>query len=205
MSQPSVSGFARLVAMAIVAIAVTLLYQHRREVPVSSFTPQPGKSEAASASDYFSPAQNLERLDIEQLNRAQRTIDIAMYAFTDRYLADQLIALARRGVVIRIYRDHQQFEEEQRGGGRRSSESSTQMFSGETNIHVRVKHSHDLMHLKAYLVDGAVLRDGSANWSPSGLKRQDNNAHFTTDPAQVHAFQNIFDEMWSRSDNEEIQ
>jgi hypothetical protein len=37
------------------------------------------------------------------------------------------------------------------------------------------------------------------------LKRQDNNAHFTTDAAQVHAFQQAFDDMWSRHDNQEVQ
>ncbi len=205
MSTPRVSGFARLVGIVIVAIAVTLIYQYRRALPLTSFTPQPGQPETAGARDYFSPAENLERLDVDQLNRAQRTIDIAMYAFTDRYIAEQLIAIARHGVVIRIYRDRQQFDDEQRGAGRRSSESTTDMFRGERNIHVRVKHSHELMHLKAYLVDGALLRDGSANWSPTGLKRQDNNAHFTTDPAQVRTFQSVFTEMWNRADNEEIQ
>jgi phosphatidylserine/phosphatidylglycerophosphate/cardiolipin synthase-like enzyme len=81
------------------------------------------------------------------------------------------------------------------------------MFHRQRNIEIRIKNSneHNLMHLKAYLVDGKLLRDGSANWSPAGLKRQDNNAHFTTDPAQVHAFQQAFNDMWSRRDNEEAQ
>jgi phosphatidylserine/phosphatidylglycerophosphate/cardiolipin synthase-like enzyme len=57
------------------------------------------------------------------------------------------------------------------------------------------------MHLKSYCVDGALLRDGSANWSPSGLKRQDNNARFTTDRRQIQAFQSVFEGMWAR-DNE---
>jgi phosphatidylserine/phosphatidylglycerophosphate/cardiolipin synthase-like enzyme len=61
------------------------------------------------------------------------------------------------------------------------------------------------MHLKAYVIDGSLLRDGSANWSPSGLKRQDNNVHFTSDPAQVEAFRRIFEQMWNRTDNERVQ
>ncbi len=201
MSTPRVSGFARLIGIVVVAIGVTLVYQYRGGSPAPSFTPVAGQPETAGARDYFSPDDNLERLDLDQLNRAQRTIDIAMYAFTDRYLAEQLIAIGRRGVTIRIYRDRQQFEEEQRGGGRRANESTTDMLRGERNIQVRVKHSHELMHLKAYLVDGTLLRDGSANWSPTGLKRQDNNAHFTTDPTQIRSFQNVFEEMWQRPDN----
>jgi phosphatidylserine/phosphatidylglycerophosphate/cardiolipin synthase-like enzyme len=197
-----ISGLAKLVAMLILAIAGALIYQYRHVAP--RYVPRPGQAEAGAA-DYFSPADNLERLDLEQLQRAGRTIDIAMYAFTDQYLAQQLAEIARRGVVIRIYRDREQYEQEQRRAGQRDRESAMELLRGISNIHVRVKRSRELMHLKAYLVDAALLRDGSANWSPSGLKRQDNNAHFSTDPAVIRRFQQVFEEMWSRSDNEEIQ
>jgi phosphatidylserine/phosphatidylglycerophosphate/cardiolipin synthase-like enzyme len=79
------------------------------------------------------------------------------------------------------------------------------MLRGQPGIQIRVKGSRELMHLKAYLIDGSLLREGSANWSPSGLKRQDNNAYFTTDPAQVAAFQQVFEQMWTRGDNERMQ
>lgn len=204
MAKPRISGVARAATIAVVAVAVTLLYQYRRGVP-AAFTPRAAVAETAGAADFFSPGENLERLDLEQLNRAQRSIDIAMYAFTDKYIAEQLVGLARRGVVVRIYRDRSQFDDEQRKAGRRDSESTAEIFRGEPNIRLRVKHSRELMHLKAYLVDGTLLRDGSANWSPSGLKRQDNNARFTTDPAQIKAFQQVFEQMWSRPDNEQIQ
>ncbi len=105
---------------------------------------------------------------------------------------------------MRIYRDHSQYEQEQ-GRSNDKRESTTEQFRGEANIHLKVKHSKELMHLKAYLIDGSVLRTGSANWSPSGLKRQDNNAHFCTDPAQIKAFQGAFEEMWNRDDNESVQ
>jgi phosphatidylserine/phosphatidylglycerophosphate/cardiolipin synthase-like enzyme len=202
MAQPRISGLARLVAMVVVAIGVMLVYQYRSAGP--RYVPQAGQPESGAV-DYFSPGENLERIDVEQLARAQRTIDIAMYAFTDRYIAEQLVDIARRGVAIRIYRDHDQYEQEQRRAGQRDREAAMELFRGERNIHVRVKHSRELMHLKAYIVDGTLLRDGSANWSPTGLKRQDNNAHFTTDPAQVKRFQQTFEEMWGRGDNEEIQ
>ncbi len=204
MAQPRISNLTRVIALMVMAIGVSLLYQYRHGVP-ASFTPRAAAPESAGAADFFSPAENLERLDVEQLNRAQHSIDIAMYAFTDKYIAGQLLALARRGVRVRIYRDRSQFEDEQRKAGNRDSESTAEIFRGEPNIHLRVKHSRELMHLKAYLVDGAVLRDGSANWSPSGLKRQDNNARFTTEPEQIKAFQQVFEEMWSRPDNEQVQ
>ncbi len=198
-----INPLAKLLAIVIVAIGVSLIYQYRNTGP--RFIPSIGQPEKGSAFDYFSPADNLERADLDQLNGAKKTLDIAMYAFTDRYIAEELVKLAQRGVVIRIYRDREQYEQEQRRGDKNDNGSAMELFRGQPNIHVRVKRSRELMHLKAYLIDSALLRDGSANWSPSGLKRQDNNAHFTTDPEQVKRFHDNFEEMWGRSDNEEIQ
>ncbi len=198
-----VNPLAKLIAIVIVAIGVSLIYQYRNTGP--RFIPSIGQPEKGAAFDYFSPADNLERADLDQLNGAKKSIDIAMYAFTDRFIAEELVKLAQRGVVIRIYRDREQYEQEQRRGEKNENGSPMEIFRGQSNIHLKVKGSRELMHLKAFLVDDALLRDGSANWSPSGLKRQDNNAHFTADPEQVKRFHDAFEEMWSRSDNEVIQ
>jgi len=203
MAQSRVNPLAKLVGIVLVAIAVSLVYQYRNTGP--KFIPSIGQPERGSAFGYFSPADNLERADLDQLNGAKKSIDIAMYSFTDRFIAEQLVKLAGRGVVIRIYRDREQYEQEQRRGEKRDTGSPMELFRGQGNIHVKVKASRELMHLKAYLVDGILLRDGSANWSPSGLKRQDNNAHFTADPEQIKRFHDTFEEMWARSDNEDVQ
>src|SRR5215471_2050323 len=52
--------------------------------------------------NHYAPAENLERLDYDRLGEAQKSVDIAMYAFTDKYIADQVLTLSRRGVVVRI-------------------------------------------------------------------------------------------------------
>ena len=75
---------------------------------------------STSAEQHFSPFENIEHIDRDRLDSAQRTVDIAMYAFTDRYLAEELVTLARRGVRVRIYRDRQQYEEEQHNSQRRN-------------------------------------------------------------------------------------
>ncbi len=180
----------------------------RFESPFSRYVAPPLVSGAEpgpqSAEDHYSPAENLEQIDLARLREAQHSLDIAMYAFTDKYLADAIVERARAGVKVRIYRDRSQYDQEQdRSNDKR--ESTTEQFRNEANIQIRVKHSKELMHLKAYLVDGRILRTGSANWSPSGLKRQDNNAHFCTDPAQIKIYQGVFEDMWNRSDNEVVQ
>ena len=56
-------------------------------------------------------------------------------------------------------------------------------------------------NLKTVCIDGRILRDGSANWSPSGEKSQDNNARFTLNPREIQRFQQVFEETWKRSGN----
>src|SRR5262249_39270364 len=134
--------------------------------------------------NHFAPDENLEQLDYDRLEKAQHRVDSAMYAFTDKYLAEQLLTLARRGVTRRMDRDMEQFKGEQKNADEHHDDSVTQLLKGEKNIYIRVKSSgrRDLMHLKAYAIDAKLLRDGSANWSAAGEKAQDNNAHFTNDP-----------------------
>jgi phosphatidylserine/phosphatidylglycerophosphate/cardiolipin synthase-like enzyme len=57
------------------------------------------------------------------------------------------------------------------------------------------------MHLKAYAIDGEVLRTGSGNFSRSGLASQDNDLVFITDPATVDAFETNFERIWAPAQN----
>lgn len=155
---------------------------------------------------HYSPEEDLERIDINLIRSAQRTIDMPMYAFTDRYLAEAVRDRAVHGVKIRIYRDQGQFEEEEGRASRRNVQNDPlSLFKGEPNIQIRVKGSSTLLHLKSYCIDGRILRDGSANWSPSGEKRQDNSLVIVTAPAAIQHFEQVFDQIWNRSDNQIIQ
>jgi phosphatidylserine/phosphatidylglycerophosphate/cardiolipin synthase-like enzyme len=164
-------------------------------------------SGTASVSDpeRFSPDSDLEVLDIAQLRKARSTIDIAMYAFTDRRLAEEL-AHTDSSVQIRLYRDGEQFESEQRQATY-AQPSTTQMLAGYSRIHIRVKRgaSRDYMHQKEFLVDGVLLRDGSANWSKSALRLQDNSWFLIRNLSDISAFRREFEQMWARPSNLSIQ
>ena len=158
--------------------------------------------------EHYSPRENLEAIDVAMIDRAKRTIDIAMYSFTDRAIAEALLRAARRGVRIRIYRDRIQVRD--RGDKTRRLLESR---AGREHITVRVKRnsSRNIMHLKAYLIDASLLRTGSANWSPPGegaycrrgrrsrWSQQDNNLFLTRDPREVRRFAATFERIFSRS------
>jgi phosphatidylserine/phosphatidylglycerophosphate/cardiolipin synthase-like enzyme len=49
------------------------------------------------------------------------------------------------------------------------------------------------MHLKSYQIDGRLLRTGAANFSASGLKRQDNDLIVIENAEAAAAFKHTFD------------
>ena len=145
---------------------------------------------------FFSPSQNLEQVDVELIEQAHASIRVAMYAFTDRNIAAALERQAARGVKVFIYRDRKQFEEERM---RRSGVA--EMLATRPTIHVRVKGTNELMHDKIMLIDDAILRDGSGNWSVSAARYQDNQITVTQDASEIAAFNRDFEAMWDRKDN----
>ncbi|ADV82593.1 phospholipase D-like domain-containing protein [Terriglobus saanensis] len=180
---------------------------------------------ANSVQVHYAPFENLERVDTDLLAQAHATIDLAAYSLTDYAVAQALIAAAQRGVRIRIYRDATQAAGESAHAERTvtnpkkkpsrdpeddvpnaaDSADILQRLSTTPNINIRIKHSHTLMHLKAYAVDGAFLRTGSANFSPTGEKRQDNDLILFHNAAAATHFKQDFDRLWSRPDNEPTQ
>ena len=187
---------ARVIALS--ASLVLLLLMHDRSI--RPITASHSSVEAASTPIYFSPETNLEEVDLALIEHAQRSIDVAMYTFTDRRIAQALRRAAERGVKIRVYRDREQYEEEQR---RRSTVPA--ILAGSPNITVKVKRSSKLMHEKSMLCDDSILRSGAGNWSVSAAHDQDNEVSVSADPAMVSAFARVFRAMWDRPDNARIQ
>jgi phosphatidylserine/phosphatidylglycerophosphate/cardiolipin synthase-like enzyme len=157
---------------------------------------------SAYAGDYlelhWSPTENLERIDAELLSQAQRTIDMSAYVLSDFELIEAIERRATAGVQVRLYLDNEQLEELLK---RARSEHPLEALARSPNVQVKVKRSRVLMHLKAYAIDGALLRAGSANFSPSGEKQQDNELSILRDREAAKQFLADFDAMWSRLDN----
>lgn len=145
---------------------------------------------------FYSPGTNLEKIDISEIEHTTTGhLDIAMYAFTDVYIARAVVDVADRGVKVRIYTDNEQWHQELR-----QDRYVISLLESSPNIHIRVKGTRTLMHLKAYC-NGDVLREGSANWSPGGEMRQDNTLSLTSNPAAIAQFEKDFNHIWNRPSN----
>ncbi len=61
-------------------------------------------------------------------------------------------------------------------------------------VEIRIKRKNSApMHLKSYEIDGRMLRTGAANFSASGLKRQDNDLIVIESAEAAAAFKRAFD------------
>ena len=203
-----------LVSIVILAAALSFTRPHlRRVLATEAFRPSATEDSATRAAtapsggEHFSPWENLEQLDVAELRKTKQRVDIAMYSFTDRRLAAVVNELAARRVEIRVYRDQEQFQDEERAAARFREPSTTQLFRGRRMIHVRVKQGslRNLMHEKAFCIDGRLLREGSANWSRGGLLMQDNNVRYSTEATDIERYEKAFEAMWARNDNLVIQ
>jgi Phosphatidylserine/phosphatidylglycerophosphate/cardiolipin synthases and related enzymes len=66
-------------------------------------------------------------------------------------------------------------------------------------IEIRFKRSGSpLMHLKSYQIDGRWLRTGAANFSASGLKRQDNDLLVIDSQAAAELFKRRFEAIFAQ-------
>jgi phosphatidylserine/phosphatidylglycerophosphate/cardiolipin synthase-like enzyme len=154
--------------------------------------------QTASVRLLYTPSPEALAADADLFAGAKHKIDMAAYVLTDRETMGALIAAARRGVKVRVYMD--------KSFTARGNAKISDIFDelGRTQgVELRFKaREAGMMHLKSYAVDDRFLRTGSANFSYSGGRYQDNDVLIIDSPAHVAAFTSQFEAMWRRSDNE---
>jgi len=114
--------------------------------------------------------------------KPKTSIDFASYALTDQVIIQALTEADHHGVAIRIVLDPR--------------ERHDFVGLGDLADNVRIKHGGPYMQLKAYSIDGQVLRTGSANFSTSGEHQQDNDLVIIRDAGIAARFDAHFERMW---------
>jgi phosphatidylserine/phosphatidylglycerophosphate/cardiolipin synthase-like enzyme len=146
----------------------------------------------------YGPSPQTAAADLAALATARRSIDIAAFVLTDRDIVAALSAAARRGVAVRIYLDR---DEVDRAGGRVADDLAA--LAAVPNVAIRTKaRRSEAMHLKSYAIDRKLLRTGSANFSWSGERFQDNDVVLLDSAPLAVSFTHMFEAMWARPDNE---
>jgi phosphatidylserine/phosphatidylglycerophosphate/cardiolipin synthase-like enzyme len=165
-------------------------------VPTQAKGPLDGDRIIAGVRVFYGPKDDLQAIDAELISRARETIDMAAFVITNRAITDALAAAARRGVKVRMYLEPDQPAMQ---GGRGAEALAA--LARTPGVEVRVKRGDDFMHLKAYQADRRVLRTGSANFSVSGLQRQENDIVVIEAQDAVARFLRDFEALWARPGN----
>jgi phosphatidylserine/phosphatidylglycerophosphate/cardiolipin synthase-like enzyme len=144
---------------------------------------------------HYAPAENLEHIDVALIDTAAREIDFAAYVLTDWAVIQALTRAADRGVKVRIYLDGTQLAE-------RWPSKSFFDLAETPGVEIKIKDKASApMHLKSYQIDGRLLRTGAANFSASGLKRQDNDLVVTQSANAAAQFKRNFEDRFASDED----
>ena len=99
---------------------------------------------------HYAPTERLDRIDISLIDNAATSIEIAAYVLTDWEVIDALNSAAARGVAVRVIVDPRQHS----------------LVDRMVGLELRRKRLGPLQHLKAYVVDDAVLKDRLGQFQP---------------------------------------
>lgn len=139
---------------------------------------------------YFLPEDDVEDRLLELVGGAQESVDFLAYSLTLDHLAGQIIDAADNGVRVRGMMDAEQAASNQGG------EFENLVAAG---LDVRLDPFDGLLHHKVIIVDGQWVVFGSANFTSSGLFKNDENLVILNDPAFARSFETEFERLYSLS------
>jgi len=137
---------------------------------------------------YYSPVDDVHGALVALIGSAAESLAIAMYGFDDQELADAIHEkLADPSVFVALTLDSSQ------AGGVHERAILSQESYPNSVIAVGRSEKGQIMHLKAGVVDGRYVFDGSTNWSHSGEALQDNQLTICDNRAQAHRLRTRID------------
>ena len=166
-------------------------------------------NDAARVEVIFSPqpsASSHTARVAQMIDRAEETVDVAMYSFSDAAVKTALTNAHARGVKIRFLFDTANEDRMITDLAARTASKSGAL----EKLGIDVRYVNKILHHKFVLIDGArddaelaktgKLVTGSANWSSGGATIYDENTLFIDGSHELNiAFQKEFDYLWSHS------
>jgi len=99
------------------------------------------------------------------LDRAQSSVYVAIYGFTEASIGDKLIALHKDGKTVRVLADRSQAK------GRYGKALILKLRQAGIEVTIGTSPRSGIMHKKFTIIDGVWVEDGSWNYSASADKQ----------------------------------
>lgn len=129
-----------------------------------------GTAPLAHVESAFTPGDDIAGLIVERIARARRTVQVQAYLFTDRRIANALLAARRRGLSVEIVGDGAQHA----AGGLPHLKALRR-----AGARVYLDHASAAAHNKVVILDGALpaaaVITGSYNFTHSAQSRNAEN------------------------------
>lgn len=137
----------------------------------------------------FSPAGRCDEKLVRLIDKAKGSIDIAIFSFTNRKIADALIRAKRRGVRVRVVMDKSNI----------SNRFSVLPLLERAGIPVRIWLKQGLMHDKYAVIDDEVVETGSFNYTNSAVYRNRENFIVAKGKSLATRYEQDFSSLWNES------
>jgi len=148
---------------------------------------------------FFEKDDNQDRYDFQIflnfLLSGQHTLDICVFTITDNKIANGILSEFRDGVHVRIITDNDKAND-------RGSDIYKMVKAG---IPTKVDRTDVHMHHKFAIVDGALVINGSFNWTKSAQTRNFENVVISNNSKMVNRFQKHFDHLWNSNHMETLK
>ena len=127
------------------------------------------------------------------MGEARNTADLCVFTITDDRISSSILAAHARGVRVRIITDNDKAHD-------LGSDIERLAAAG---IAVRIDRTPFHMHHKFAIIDGRRLLNGSYNWTRGAARDNQENLIVCDDARLVAAFQQEFEQLWTRFAREE--
>lgn len=136
----------------------------------------------------FCPKDDCLNKLLNEINSANKTIDLAIYSFTLDEVADSLISAKNRGVRVRVVFDYlQSFN---------AYSVDEKLMSGGIPVLKKGKGSWGSMHNKFIIIDNEKVLTGSFNYSRNAIKRNNENLLLIVDENVISYYLKEFNYLW---------
>jgi phosphatidylserine/phosphatidylglycerophosphate/cardiolipin synthase-like enzyme len=144
---------------------------------------------------YFSPNGGCQEAVIAELNKARKSIDIAMFALTSREIARALVEAKEQHLKIRICLNNAQMVDPY----------SKCKFLVSKGLNVKFHLGPGLMHNKFAVIDNTVVITGSYNWTATAEKKNSENLLIIKDKTLAREYTKQFKVLWAQSGQGQIK
>lgn len=127
----------------------------------------------------FTPGNNCTQLIVDQINAAQKSIEVQSYSFTSRPIALALVQAQKRGVNVRIIFDKSQFN---------CQHFSYASYFIRQHISVWEDANLDIAHNKVMIFDRKTLETGSFNFTKAAERYNAENVLIIENPSLAETY-----------------